>query len=302
MYKNGECISKLSLQTPQIDFGECYSKVKQNYEIENNLIIAIISKKVDGVNYPKVVSYSMHKPVNGEKLIYNNICKDEKLVVQENLFSKFDNSSDINSILFLTGQNIDVFNLSSSFYNDICYHFDSPLGKDIALKDRIHLYFPNITLCEDGCQTKGVNLSSLKSICECKMSNIMNNNFLGNNYLYQSQIAEIESMLSNTNIEVMKCYKDIFIYKYFIKNVGGFIILSLILIQIILSIIYYSKSLYSIRKYILGVTDKFLSYLPFPKNLLLSNNNSLAIRENGPPKRRSSSKKNINEFIERRNS
>ena len=183
IYKNGECITELSLQTPKIDFGDCYSKVKENYEIENNLIIAIISKKVDGLSYPKVVTYSMHDPVSGEKLLYNNICKDEKLVVQENLFSKLDNLSDINSLLFLTGQNIDVFNLSSSFYNDICYHFDSPLGKDIALKDRIHLYFPNITLCEDGCQTKGVNLTSLKSICECKMNNIMSNNFLGNNYL-----------------------------------------------------------------------------------------------------------------------
>ena len=302
IYKNAECISELSLQTPQIDFGNCYSKVKENYKIENNLIIAIISKKVDGVSYPKVISYSMHEPINGEKLLFNNICKDEKLVVQENLFTKLDNSSDINSILFLTGQNIDIFNLSSSFYNDICYHFDSPLEKDIALKDRIHLYFPNITLCEDDCQTKGVNLTSLKAICECKMSNIMNNNFLGNNYLYQSQIGELESMLSNTNIEVLKCYKDIFIYKYFIKNVGGFIILSLILIQIILTIIYYSKSLYLIRKYILCVTDKFLSYLSLHKNLFFSNKNSLALRENGPPKRRNSSKQNIIDIIKRSNS
>ena len=299
IYKNGECLSELSLQTPQIDFGDCYSKVKEKYEIEKNLIIAIISKKIDGVSYPKVVSYSMHEPASGEKLLYNTICKDEKLVVQENLFSKLDNSSDINSILFLTGQNIDVFNLSSSFYNDICYHFDSPLGKDIALRDRIHLYFPNITLCEDGCLIKGVNLTSLKAICECKINSIMNNNFLGNNYLYQSQIGELESMLSNTNIEVMKCYKDIFVFKYFIKNVGGYIILSLILIQIILTIIYYSKSLYLIRKYILGVTDKFLSYLSLHKNLF---NNSLDIRENGPPKRRTSSKQNNNELIKRSNS
>ena len=41
------------------------------------------------------------------------------------------------SILILTDQNINVFNLSDEFFTDICYCFESPNGKDIPLKDRI---------------------------------------------------------------------------------------------------------------------------------------------------------------------
>ena len=147
-YKKSQCISDLSLEIPQIDFGECYNKVKNNYKINDNIIIAIISKKIDGINYPKMVSFSMYEPELGEKLSFKDICKNDTLVVQENLIFKMDYTADINSLFYLAEQNIDIFNLSSGFYTDICYHFNSPVeGKDIALKDRIKLYFPNVTLC-----------------------------------------------------------------------------------------------------------------------------------------------------------
>lgn len=41
------------------------------------------------------------------------------------------------TLLSLTNQSIDIFNMSSDFYNDICFHFESPTGKDVPLKDRI---------------------------------------------------------------------------------------------------------------------------------------------------------------------
>ena len=62
-------------------------------------------------------------------------------------------------------EGVDIFDLSSPFYNDICYEYNST--KDIALKDRILEFFPNITLCDEGCDLIGVNLTSLTSICQC---------------------------------------------------------------------------------------------------------------------------------------
>ena len=273
LYKNGECISKLSLLIPEIDFGECYSKIKNNYHIDDNLVIAIISKKIDGRNYSKMMSYSMYEPINGNKLTSEDICKDDTLIVQENLISKIDNSTDINALLYLTDQNIDIFNLSTAFYTDICYHFITPVeGKDIALKDRILLYYPNVTLCENGCQIKGVNLTTFKAMCECIMNNLLGDIIIESNILYQSSLGEIKNMISQTNIEVIKCYKDIFEYKYFISNTGGFIIISLIIIQIILIIIYSHNGLYLIRKYLLDVTEKYISFLYLQKNNTLISN------------------------------
>ena len=68
-------------------------------------------------------------------------------------------------------------------------------------------------------------------------------------------------MLSNTNIAIIKCYKYILQYNYFIKCTGGFIILCLIFIQIIFTIVYCSNSLYYIRKYIFSISNKYLIYI-----------------------------------------
>ena len=69
LYKNAECISDLNLTIPQIDFGECYKKVQNNHTINDNLVIAIITKKVDGIIYPKMVSFSMYEPKLGNKIL-----------------------------------------------------------------------------------------------------------------------------------------------------------------------------------------------------------------------------------------
>ena len=219
------------------------------------------------MNYPKLISYSMYEPNKGYYLESNDTCNNEPLIVEENLYAKLNNTkTDMVSLKYLTEQNIDVFNLSSAFYTDICYDFDSPIaGKDISLKDRILLYFPNITLCEEGCKIRGVNLTSLKAKCECKLNSLINSNFLGNNILQQSQFGQIENLLSKINIEVIKCYKNVFIYKYFINNIGAFILIGFIGIEIILSFIYCKKSKYMIKKYAFGITNNFLNYLTITK-------------------------------------
>ena len=183
-------------------------------------------------------------------------------------------------------------------------------GKDIALKDRIKLFFPNVTLCDEGCQIKGVNLTTFKAKCECLLNNLMENKYFGKNILFQSSLGEVESLIKKTNVEVLKCYKDIFVLKYFISNTGGFIIISLILAQIILAIIYYCKSLYSIRKYIFNITEKYIEYLESIRNKIfpyfnnaISNKNNKFIKYKEPPKKRTIIKnemKNI-ENIKRNN-
>ena len=298
LYKNKDCIPKLNLETPEIDLDKCLEKIKSYYNIEENLIIIVITKKEDDNDYPKMIYYSINDPSSGEKLIYDDICANESLIVQENLEIKINNSNlDINMeyIKYLAKQNIDVFDLTSAFYTDICFEFDSPLpgSKDIPLKDRIKLFFPNITLCENHCEIKGINLTTLKSICECKLNKLLNSDFFGNNFFLKNELGEIQNLLNAINIEVLKCYRSIFIYKYFISCYGGFLVMGLILIQIILTIIYYSKSFYIIRKYIFNISDIFISYLSDQCNSnnnipnILSNSNDInSPRIKEPPKKK----------------
>jgi len=287
LYKNTNCISELSLKLPEIDFGNCYEKLKKNYQISGDLIIAIIAKYTN-----EIMFYSFYDPHTGEKLASNEICKDETIIFNEDILSKLDINNDIDSILYLTKQNINIFNLSNEFFNDICYQYESPTNKDITLKDRILYYYPNISLCDYDCYIQDINLTSLKAICECKYNAKNKNTLFGNNILVQSQIGEIESLITETNIEILKCYKLLINYKFYLTFLGGYIIIIFLLIQIILTFIYHNKSLYILKKYIFNITNNYTTYLIKKKINELSNyNNSLELydnlnmKKNQPPKR-----------------
>ncbi len=219
IYKNYECVSELGLEIPRVDLGDCYQKIKKKYNISDNLIIAIIVQRNSGLKYPIISSFSVYSPYKGIKLNID-ICQNENLNVQEDIAMKISDKHQFSYVHYLSQQNIDVFNSSSDFYTDLCYFFNSPVKKDVALKDRIKLFFPNITLCENGCRIKGINATSMKAECECKLNNLINNNILSNNAWYQSQIGEIEELLSKINIDILKCGSNSLKYKKIYSYVG----------------------------------------------------------------------------------
>ena len=261
LYRSTECITELELSMPEIDFGSCYLKVQGKYNISNSLLVAIIDKKSNKKNNP-ITSYSFYNPTTGEKLDSETVCKEEVIIVKENIKAILNDSvSDMKSILFLTEQNINVFNLSSEFYTDLCYHFESPNNKDVALNDRLLVYYPNITLCDSGCQNTGVNLTAMTAICECKYKEMTEEEMEESILIYEFAINEVYNILNQINLSVMACYKDIFDYNYFIKCTGGLILLCLIFIQLVNCIIYYMISFFSVKKYIYNITDNYLLYL-----------------------------------------
>ena len=143
------------MEIPKVNFQFCYEKVQTEYEITEKLIIVIVDKKE--VTYPTTY-YSFYHPKTSFKLNTEEIFKNETIVVLENFNSVLDKNStyyDIQSSL--TSQSINVFDINSPFYTDICYDFVNKLKKDIPLNDRIADIFPNITLCDMGCQYEGIN-------------------------------------------------------------------------------------------------------------------------------------------------
>jgi len=160
-----------------------------------------------------------------------------------------------------------VFNPEDKFYTDICYKYDSPINKDIPLKDRILLFYPNITLCDQKCIMKGLNPETMKVKCECRFNDILNNNWFSNNMWLHNQIEEITQIFSGTNLIILKCYKEFFKYKYFTNSIGSYIIIGVIFIKVISTIIYYSKSIYSIKRYVLKIIEEYSTYLKRKKNV-----------------------------------
>ena len=98
--------------------------------------------------------YSFYDPNSLEKLD-STPCQNKTITVQEDFSKKISNELDDSQeelILNLIKQGINIFNASDDFYTDLCYHFESPNGKDVPIKVRLKAFFPNITLCEEGCK------------------------------------------------------------------------------------------------------------------------------------------------------
>ena len=196
IYKNTESIFDLPLGIPKLKFEDCINKIKNEYNIKEDLIIVLETEKV-GQENDKIIFYSFFNPNNGKKIIYNKLCKNDLVIVEEDLKNKIGN---LNEFMYL-------------------------------------------------------------SICECTLNNLINNNILGENIFFQSAMREIKTLFQETNIEVLRCYKDLFHIEFYLSNHGSFIIFILILIQIVLTIIYFKKYIFSMRKYLFNLTKTFLHYL-----------------------------------------
>ena len=123
----------------------------------------------------------------------------------------------------------------------------------------------------------------MKSLCECNYNNFKNIIF-DNEILAQSQLGQINEIISNSNVAVLKCYKDIFELKYFISCIGGFIILAFIFMHIILTIVYSCKGFFAIRKYIFTIANKFMWFISL-HNYNINLPNKIDNEKIAPPKK-----------------
>ena len=266
LYKNSSCIDELKLNITKIEYDSCISQLKKDNNIDNKT--ELISAVINIINGEKqITSFGFFNPVTGEKLNSSKSCSDKNVSMYENILSVLNNPT----ALELLQQNINIFDLNSEFYNEICFHFNSPNGKDATLKDRIKTFYPNITLCDPGCRNKGINITTLKAECECTFQDflckkILDNALFGNNILIKESIQEIEDLITNLNIEVLMCYKDIFDIKYFKKNISGFIIISLFVFYTICIIYYFLISKNLVLRTIYSLSEKYILYILKNKN------------------------------------
>ena len=122
--------------------------------------------------------------------------------------------------------------------------------------------YPNVSGCDKGCKYENTNYNTFITECKCIYNdtnyNLINSNpledeiFKKENDFFFSLLIEIEDAIENTKILYLLCYKNVFTFKYFIRNLGGFIILILLIIQIICIIfLIKNSSLNKINRFIL---------------------------------------------------
>ena len=139
-----------------IDLGLCENKLKRIYNISlnNSLFLFIIEKKEEGYLIPKV-EYELYYPLYSKELIKLNlsICKNMKMDI---------------SLPVSINDNIDKYNKSSEYYNNICSKTTSDKGTDISLTERKNIFINNnMTLCEEDCDLVDYNYTTEKARCSC---------------------------------------------------------------------------------------------------------------------------------------
>ena len=260
LFKNNLALKELPLDMPKVNLQNCSSKVKEAYNIEGNLLSSVVeTRNKDKGNHE--TSYSFFHPNSGEKLEVGSLCQNETVEVKENITSILNKTDNVNFKLqmSLTEQGINIFDLNDPFYKDICYDFDNPGKRDIALRDRVRLAYPNAILCPEGCRNKGINLGDMTASCDCTFHDMTQNNVVKENEILDSFVGEIFNVLDDSNILVVKCYK--YIIKYFKRSYGGIITSIIIVLNFILTIIFSSCEFPKIEKYALLLTKNYLKLL-----------------------------------------
>jgi hypothetical protein len=202
-----------------IKLGECENKLKNKYNISKNESLIIFKTDIykEGLLIP-IVEYEIFDEKNKTQLELK-VCKDTKIelllpcIIDEN--------------------NLYKYNSSSEYYNDKCYSYSTKEGTDIIISDRRNEYIDNnMSLCEEDCEYKGYDSKNKKSICECEIklkfpliSEIkINKDKLLNNFKNINDIC---------NLKIMECYKVFFTKEGFIKNIGSYILLFIIICSIL---------------------------------------------------------------------
>ena len=208
-----------------IKLGEFENELKEKYNIlkSDSLIIFKIEKYLDKALIP-LIEYEIFHPETKEKIELN---------IYEGTFI------DIYIPVSIKENELYKYNLNCSYYNDICNLNNITDKYDKTLYDRKNEFINNNwSLCPVNCKYIDYDIKTKKSICKCKIQG----DIISFDKIYEEEKKRtIINVKRKTNLNIMKCYKNLFTKEGLLKNIGSYIFLIIIFLYIILSIAFYYK-------------------------------------------------------------
>ena len=222
----------------KIDLGECEDKLRSHYNIPSNEDIFISTLSFN--NYTTSLSYKTQYVVydkNGNELDLTP-CEGTKVTVTTPI--NLNNTNlDIATLIELQEQGINPFDPNDPVYTDNCIPFTTEDGRDMPLGARGSDLFENVSLCDEGCDVKDINYTSMEVECECQTTSEGFDALLEENEM----LGQFKDLFENSNLYMFTCYKNIFRFSMFFGNYGSMIIISCVISYIGLYIIFYCVQL-----------------------------------------------------------
>ena len=250
-----------------IKLGECEERLRKYYNIDDNEILIIFKIEIRDDNYLiPVIEYEVYNLNTEEKKLDLKLCEDIKI--------------DIFIPVSIEENNIFKYNSSSDYYNDFCFPYTTINKTDIIIDDRRKEYINNnLSLCEKDCDLREYSFNNKKVKCECLTKTTLtplNDNINSDNFFHN-----FINIKKNSNIEIIKCYKVLFTKDRIIKNIGNYIYIIIILIDIVLVILFKLKG----YKKILNKMDNIIKIKKEEENnQIIKENNLIKIIKNNNKK------------------
>ena len=207
---------------------ECENILKSKYNINDNqtILIVIYNLYIDGWNIPLI----------GYELFNSND------MTQLDLKFCYNIGVNLNIPISINESNLYKYNPKSDYYNNICKSYNNERNYDIIISDRQKEYNNyNLSICPRNCSFNEYDFETKKVSCKCEAStkpypllleDIIDKDKLLNNFINFKSIS---------NINIIKCFKEV-IFKNGLKtNIGSYIILIILSIFILLCILFYLK-------------------------------------------------------------
>ena len=240
-----------------IYLGDCENKLKVHYNISTNETLLIF--KIDifqNCSDNPIIEYEIYNPKTMEKLDLI-FCNDTK--IQINIPAKIDEKKEFK------------YNPASAYYSDICFPYTTEDETDINLNDRkIEFFVKNLSTCEPICDYEGYDSNLEKVACECyvKIKIPFMSEIVFNKDLLKRKFVDIKNLI---NLTVMKCYSILSTSEGLLFNIGSYIFLAIIFLNVILLIVFIKKGYKNLLYKIYKIYKKYKKY-----------KGSIALKNKGP--------------------
>ena len=153
-----------------------------------------------------------------------------------------------------SNEGYDIYDKNSDFYNDVCISVSID-NNDITINDRKSEIFPNnVTLCNENCEYKGVDIEDQRVICECDLINKKNNNTDEENTILNYFEADDGNfgtyLLDNVNFKPFTCGRLLFSFDNIKSNYAFYAIFFILVLNVFLIIKFFGFKIQNIRIYL----------------------------------------------------
>ena len=225
-----------------INFFSCENKLRNIYNKSEDSILTVFLLEIFKNNNNSLINqveYAIFDEFNN--MMDLSICSNDEIKIYYNII----NSSILNTnyISFFQNMGVDIFNIKDDFFNNICFPYFEK-DSDLILEDRLKYIYQNYSLCDSNCEYENIDIQNMTIECNCNVKTKIETKIEELNYNKM-----VSDLFKYSTIGVIKCYKLVF-YNNKKDNIGFWIFLILIIIQmpfIIKYIIFRDKS---IRKHI----------------------------------------------------